>query len=527
MQRRIPSSPSRRTVAALWVFALLPLLAALGIPAVERAREAEVFESARQMIGTGINGWLIPVVNGEVRLRQPPMATWLAAGAFNLFGVGGFAGRLPSAICSWLSLAVTYSIASRLFGRRVGLMSAAFLLASYLFFHQGRSAETDAPAMLLTTLAVDLFWRSLDGDSPLLFHVAAAATGLAIFIGGGIGSFAILFFVAMTIIRRQPATLRRFVLCGAPVTLVVIGGWWYVYAIADQGLARFRLEWTAGPGGPTPFAWFLGYFPMLLLGSAPWSLLTVAGLLAAAGNCRRDPRLLGLLVWLAACFVPLCLLGTGQDHDLLPLMPPLMIVTAWFVEAAAATKPARILTGITIAGAILAPLLALWTGDDSRGHLIPLDVAIAGGVMSVSLPAWLMYRRAGVSAGLSALAGTWGLVMAMVVGVWMPTISTTSINLTARQISRDYDPGPYVFYGGEASLPLCFAMGREIRRMDDARPDLLVAAFREQPDLTVICRVPEEEGEGSHTPPPPFKAGGDFGSGGQRFRIYKVAGWGG
>src|SRR5581483_4588216 len=163
IQHRRP--PSARALLVLWLLAAVPLVALVGVPSVQRAQEARVLETARQMLGRGAHAWLIPSINGEIRLRKPPLAYWMAAAAFKLFGVSAGAGRIPTALCGWLTLGATFVIGDWLFGRRAGFFAAAMLLGSYLFFRHCQLAETDAPAMLFVTLAVYAFWRAVEPEA--------------------------------------------------------------------------------------------------------------------------------------------------------------------------------------------------------------------------------------------------------------------------------------------------------------------------------------------------------------------------
>jgi 4-amino-4-deoxy-L-arabinose transferase-like glycosyltransferase len=526
-----PAAAPRRGkgfVLALWLLAAIPLLLFLSGPPAQRTQEARVLETARQMLGHGWHAWLIPTLNGEIRVRKPPLAYWMAGASFSIFGVSEWAGRLPTAMVSWLTLAATYLIARRLFGRAAGLLSAACLLGSYLFFRQGRLAETDAPAVLLATIAVDLFWRATDRKNFLLFHAAAAATGLSLFAKQGPGWFAPLFFVLYALVRRKPRTLWQFIYCGAPITLILIAGWWYGYAAASEGLTQFRRELaevTEGIDHPAPFYY---YFPMLLLAAAPWSPLAIGSLIAAARRAKADPRLAGLLVWAAADFVPLCFVGNKQEHYLLALMPPLMILVGWLIAEAgrpggdaALARSVKLLVQLTIIGTFVAALTLPLADEIYRGQISRVDVILALAIAAATLPAWITINHRGMFRGAAALAVTWGLALPVLLGVWTPAIAPSDIRQTAMEINELCGSGPYVFYGGDTSLPLCFALREEIPRIDDQRPDLLQAAATDQPNLTVIWEVPQH-GPGPQLPPDNFvQIGPQFGAQGQAFRIFR------
>ncbi|HEY7119338.1 MAG TPA: glycosyltransferase family 39 protein, partial [Tepidisphaeraceae bacterium] len=116
----------RSIVLLCWALALPLLLAGLGTPVVQRTQEARVLETAREMYDSrDRRDWMIPHLNGNVRLEKPPLAYWLAAASFKLLGVGEFAGRLPFVLAGWLTLGVVYALGASLIDRRFALLAAA------------------------------------------------------------------------------------------------------------------------------------------------------------------------------------------------------------------------------------------------------------------------------------------------------------------------------------------------------------------------------------------------------------------
>jgi 4-amino-4-deoxy-L-arabinose transferase-like glycosyltransferase len=512
--------PARR-IFGLWLMTLVPLLIAVDGPPVQRTQEARVLETARQMIGHGAHAWLIPSINGETRLRKPPLAYWMAAASFKLFGVSESSGRLPTVLLSWLLIGAVYAIAARVFDRAVGIFAAAALLSSYLFFRYGRLAETDAPAVLFATVATDLFWRAIDGESAGLFHAAAAMTGLSFFAKQGPGFFPLLFFVAWSIVRKKTGAIRRFLVCGAPITLLALAGWWYVYAAADQGMAQFRRELAEVAEGIDHPATFLIYFPWIMLAVAPWSLPAAGALVAAIRRAGGDARLLGMLVWAAADFVPLCFLGNKQEHYLLPLMPPLMILLGWLLSRALSRdedpklkRAVLTLMGLTIIASIVAPI-----GVPIAGGARPANLFVALAIITASIWTWRVFKRRGLAASAMVFAVVWAFSLPLLLDVWGPTIMASDVRVTAAAIKNRFGDGPYIFYGQNNSLPLCFAMRRRIDHISDARPDRLVAAALAMPGLVVICQV---EGPPTKLPAGFEQVGPDVGAAGQRFRIYQL-----
>jgi len=517
-----------RLILGLWLMALVPMLMTVDGSPVQRTQEARVLETARQMLGHGAHGWLLPALNGEIRVRKPPLAYWMAGAAFKLWGVSEAAGRLPTALLSWLTIGVTYSIAARRFDRMAGVFAAAALWSSYIFFRFGRLAETDAPAVFFATVATDLFWRAMDENKAGLFHLAAAATGLSFFAKQGPGAFPLLFFVAMSLIQRQPKAIGKFILCGAPITLLVVAGWWYVYAAADQGMQQFRSELREMVEGVDHPATFLIYFPWVMLATAPWSLVVVGAVIAAARRARGDARLMGMLVWAAADFVPLWFMGNKQLHYLLSLMPPLMMLVGWLLsEAVKRDADANLraavgrLMGITMIASVMAPLALPVAAAVVRKRVGPLDVGMEFGIGIASAWAWWMIKRRGLAAAALAFALVWAFSLAILLDVWGPAISPTDIRLSAAQISQRFGGGPFVFYGSDNSLPLCFALREEIDAVPESRPDQLLAEAAKTSGLVVICQF-DDQGRLPKTPPGFVQVGPDYGAAGQHFRLFQL-----
>ena len=121
MRFKMPRCASDWLLGLMWLAGAAELGAGLGRHAVTRSQEARVLVTSREMLGQPWNRWLIPHANGQVRLRKPPLAYWLTAASFALFGVGEFQGRLPAALAGWLTVGITFGAGRYLFGWRTSL----------------------------------------------------------------------------------------------------------------------------------------------------------------------------------------------------------------------------------------------------------------------------------------------------------------------------------------------------------------------------------------------------------------------
>ena len=385
--------------------------------------------------------------------------------AFRIGGVSEGAGRVPTAILGWLTLAVTYCAAKWLFNARAGFFAAAALLGSYYFARHFRLAETDAPATLFVTLAIYALWRATDrtnprgqplgfpiqnpqskiqnenAPSPQPFHLAisakngvpdggvnawlhlgAFAMGMAVLSKGPPALFAVLFFVAHALIERKASVLLRFFTSGAIVTVLLIAAPWFLFVAHHEGWSTFITELRTVEAGTDHGASVIQYVPWFVVGTLPWTIVILIAM-AQGVKERRDAKVRGLIVWFCAIALPLCVTGNKQSHYLLPLMPVSMILAAWMIDR----WRKRWLDIAAIAVAVLVPLI----------------VTIA-----------------------------------------IPRIVPQHNRQIAAFVREKFDRGPFCFYGPNASVPLCFNLHQRIDFANDA-PELEEFLARD-PKLVII-----------------------------------------
>jgi 4-amino-4-deoxy-L-arabinose transferase-like glycosyltransferase len=500
-----------------WIGTGVLMMLLMARPDVQRTQEARVLETAREMLERGnLRDFIIPHLNGRVRLQKPPLAYWFTAASFSLLGVNDFSGRLPAALAAWLTVLLTFAVARRYFGARAAAFAAAALFGSVLFIRYGTLAETDIWTALFVTLAIDAMLRCLEeGRAPRLTarfafwaHVSAVAIALTVLSKGLPALFPVLFLVAMCAIRRQWSLLARWLFCGAPLTVILLAAPWFIYITSSP-------EWkilidelremadASGHGG-----WFFIYFGDLLAGTAPWTGLTVLGVADAVRRARRDPRLALTLVWFLAVFVPLCITPQKQKHYVMPALPPLAILTGWMLDRGVrltraeddaetddlaadplvrAVRPVLIITlCVAVAAAVGLPIAGLYMRHRIRPlHDVPLGVGIA---LAGGMALWLLNRR-GLRCGAAALAVLATPIVLLALLYWSPTTQSETFRDVAAAMRRDeIDAGGarfrYGFYAQPESLPLCWAMRRVIPSF--STPGEIEAALAVQPGPVLI-----------------------------------------
>ncbi|HTD55044.1 MAG TPA: phospholipid carrier-dependent glycosyltransferase, partial [Silvibacterium sp.] len=117
---------------------LLPLL---GHKALADWDEGIYAEVSREFLG---RGWLIPHWHFHPWFEKPPLALWITAVFFRLFGVNEFWARFGSALASIGIVSLMHAVALRLRGITAAWISTAILLSTFGFLRVARMGELDA-----------------------------------------------------------------------------------------------------------------------------------------------------------------------------------------------------------------------------------------------------------------------------------------------------------------------------------------------------------------------------------------------
>ncbi len=105
--------------------------------------EERVAITSREMWRKG--EWIVPTMNGELRLQKPPLAYWLVQACAILRGkFDDETLRRPFALLSVGTALFVWATARRLFGPTAGLLTASSLITAALFVKEGRMATADS-----------------------------------------------------------------------------------------------------------------------------------------------------------------------------------------------------------------------------------------------------------------------------------------------------------------------------------------------------------------------------------------------
>ncbi|MGC4033988.1 MAG: glycosyltransferase family 39 protein [Tepidisphaeraceae bacterium] len=491
-----------------WLLAGGFLLFAASQPPVSRTQEARVLETAREMAELPVNDWGIPRLNGAERLRKPPLAYWLSASSFRLFGVSDFTGRLPVTLLAWLTLGSTFLVARQLYDGRTAFFAAAVLLSSWLGMKSAIVAETDGLVAAFLTLGVFAVLRAFDarpGRDVIWQHLGAVCCALTVLAKGPPAIYLVIFMTGLCAIRQDWRPMSRFFRTGAVTTLLVIAVPWFVYVArhsTQEGQLGTDLLNSAEGGDHHGPPW--DYLPMLLQATLPWTGVWLAALWSALFAMwrqwqTRGPRvgrsgLFVVSIWALSMLVPLCCWGNKQLQYLVPVMPPTAILVGWALTgvigkrawATAVTVATFITAGILVVIGLASIAVTLAVRSQASGSLTGGDAALVTAIFGLAVWTalrWRAGRRHGVTASLVLAAGVMLIPLA-----WLPNATGGRGRNAAIEVVTEYPHASFYFRGTE--LPV---MSWTMRRAVPLLPEDKIESKTAEPNSVILEQQQDDE----------------------------------
>jgi 4-amino-4-deoxy-L-arabinose transferase-like glycosyltransferase len=345
--------------------------------------EGRYSEVAREMVVTG--DYITPRLNGVAFLDKPILYYWLQASAILLFGLKEWALRFWPACAGVLGCLMTYAAGRQLFNRRTGIISAAILATSPLYYGAAHYANLDLEVAVLISFTLFFSALALHSDSKAkragFFILAYVFCGLAALTKGLIGiAFPVMIIGFWILLLNRWGILKQMRLfTGLIIFTAITLPWYYLvqqanpeflhFFFVNQQVARFL---TKGDYNNQTVIWF--YVPILVLGFFPWSLFAIQAVIknikAVIQSREQHSAELFLLVWFMVIFVFFSIPKSKTIGYIIPTLPALALMTGYYLASLWAAKPtqgfrAGVITFILIsfgicATAFIAPHIAAW-----------------------------------------------------------------------------------------------------------------------------------------------------------------------
>lgn len=355
MTKREENSQSRRSFG--WAMILLCLAFALRAVQLDGPRfhpDEALFASFARSIAV----WRDPLLQAAP-VDKPPLLYYLQAFCYPFLGPREMAARIPNLYASLITIALTFALARRLSAgsRLAALLSAILVTLSPLSVAFGPTAFTDPLLVMWCMASLVAAASNRPGWAGFWLGLALATKYQALLFVP-----AVLGLIMLTAENRNAAWPLRLLAASAG-PLIVVAAWEWA---RGGGISMLAAQ-IAGYGGltvtsprdwiPRLFQWFVVGEHMLgssiLLGLL---ILTALSVLLIARPPIRElfPGIL-MSAWLVGyCLVHWLLSVQIWDRYLLPVVPPLAVTVAWWINRACSGAP-QVLQRLILAAALCLP----------------------------------------------------------------------------------------------------------------------------------------------------------------------------
>lgn len=459
----VPASALRDTL--LLVLALTLLFGfALGKRALWEPDEGRYAEIPREMVVSG--DYVTPRLNGVKYFEKPPLFYWLQAGAIEAFGVSEWSLRLWPALFAVLGCLAVYLAGRQLYDRHTGLLAAAVLATSPLYYELGRAVTLDMAVSVMISVALLAFLIGLE-QSPghgrraymWTFYVSAAFATLT----KGLIGFVLpgLVIGAWIVLMGEWRQLKKvYLLSGAVLFLVIAAPWHVVVAWVNPEFGYFYfvhehfLRYLTRVHGRYEPVWF--FVPVLLLGLYPWTAFLIqsvkANLPVSWAQRHERGQELFLLLWAAMVLAFFSLSSSKLIPYILSLLPPLaLLVARYLAHMWDQRQDAGMRAGfwavfvVGVSGGVALALAAHFASHQEVITALGWHVyALAGALLLAGFLPLIANRLRGLSAGLTAIIVTW-IVFLGALTLSLPQLdSQRSIKSLALTLKLHLRPGDEV-----------------------------------------------------------------------------------
>jgi 4-amino-4-deoxy-L-arabinose transferase-like glycosyltransferase len=353
--------------------------------------------TAREMVYEG--HWMVPTMNGDLRLEKPPLPTWLTALTEYIAPDSLALQRGMAGLAAILLVLYFYRFAGRVL-RIKAWIPTLLLCTCYNVILMGRTASWDIYCHAFMMAGIYHFARGYRATSKAGWQFLAAGvwTALSILSKGPVSLYALFlpFLLSLRFLGEGSLKGKGKSVAMMAVVAVVLGGAWYAYihwAEADALAAVAQKEsgsWINHNVRP----WY--YYWKFFLEAGVWAVLlltaTVYPLLDRRSLSWREYRFSWL--WMLLTLVLLSLLPEKKARYLLPLLIPACLtmgalLVRWkqsFAASSVARRAFRLNVGLLAAVVAVLPVAAwgvLYRQGEIGGALLAVYIVVAEGVAAL------------------------------------------------------------------------------------------------------------------------------------------------
>lgn len=295
--------------------------------------------TAREMVYDG--HWIVPTLNGELRLEKPPLPTWITAVAEMVVPDSLALQRGMAGMAAVLLVVFVYKFSDKVL-KTDKWLATLLLCTCYNVILMGRTASWDIYCHAFMMGAIYFLARAMleDGDRWKRYLLCGAFAGLSLMSKGPVSLYALFlpFLISFAVIYRPSAKGQAMRITSAAVLAVALGGWWYayIYIMHPEAMAYVANKESGSWINHNVRAWY--YYWKFFLETGVWSLLLLTAIITPAlkRSMRKNKGYMFSLLWTLLTVVLLSLLPEKKTRYLLPMLIPASMAMACYLHHLAA-----------------------------------------------------------------------------------------------------------------------------------------------------------------------------------------------
>lgn len=299
--------------------------------------EARNFISAREMLESG--NWMIPTLNGQTRIRKPPLPTWLTTASIAVAGNPNslIALRFPAALIATVMVFFLYGLVKDIFqNSHAAFYSAAVLASGYMFIEEAKTGAWDIYCNAFMLGAIWMLYRASKHNSLINWSLAGIFMGLSFMSKGPVSFYALLLPYLLAFFFSKHKFSRPawggVILC--ILTMLLISTAWPIYLylkIPDMATQIAQEESGAWINRHNRPIWFYLHFPLF---TGIWAFATLFAFYKFKALQRmftaKDMKL--VLFWFLFTLLLLSVVPEKKERYFLPALPPLAVLIGTLIS---------------------------------------------------------------------------------------------------------------------------------------------------------------------------------------------------
>lgn len=297
--------------------------------------------TAREMVYDG--HWMVPTMNGELRLEKPPLPTWAAAGVEMLLPDSIVAQRAVAGIMAVVLVVFFYLLSLRMTrDSDYALIASLVLCTSYNIILMGRTASWDIWCHAMMMGAIYYMYCAFENPGRQIgrFMAAGVMLGLSFMSKGPVSFYALLlpFLVAYFLVFHRFSRNKWAGIVMMILTFAVVGFWWYgvIYEFHREEAMYVLEKESAAWSNHHVRPWH--YYSTFFGETGVWALMLLTSLVFPYWLRRLTMRreYLFALSWTLLIVFFLSLMPEKKNRYLLPMLIPAAMTVAhllrWWIE---------------------------------------------------------------------------------------------------------------------------------------------------------------------------------------------------